>query len=385
VSSYIHEGNVDGEVIAAVRASRGFCAAHTRVLLARTDAPFMLPASLIETINARLPDLAAGPAPGTGCPTCLSGRRAATDALDMVVSVIDDAAVVAALEAAGLCLAHTVQIAQSAAVRAFSDRFAGLAGTAALGPMTGDDPDADARARLLPALYDIDDTGEKAVREPALRQAMDAVEIDSCPGCRARGVAAVRYLRWLGEARQDLDRKLDPVQTALCPSHLHDLSTVDPLTASWIADLEHPVIATRIDRLATALGSGRRGPEDALRRYRATVRPCPACRSADTATERLLALLAAALPDAGLRRALESGHGLCVEHAPALTAASGDPLPLTVLRARLQVLGWELAESRRKREWWTRHERQGSEMSAWRRAPTHLVGAAYLGLSPERS
>jgi hypothetical protein len=385
INSYVHEGNVDSEIIAGLRASRGFCAAHTRVLLARTDAPFVLPASLIETINARLPDLAAGPAPGTTCPPCLSGRRAATDVLDMVASVIDDPAVVGALETTDFCLAHTVQLGRSAAVRAFSDRFAGLTGTAALGPITGDDPDADARARSLPALYETDDAEEKTVRELALRQAMDAVGIDSCPGCRAGGVAAVRYLRWLGEARQDLDRKLDPVQTPLCKAHLHDLSTVDPLTASWIADLEHPVIATRIDRLATALGSGRRGPGDALRRYRATVRPCPACRSAERAVDRLLALLAAALPDAGLRRALESGHGLCVVHAPVVAARSGDSLPLTVLRARLQVLGWELAESQRKREWWTRHERQGSEMSAWRRAPTHLVGDAYLGLSAERS
>lgn len=385
MSSYIHEGNVDSEVIAALRASRGFCAAHTRVLLARTDAPFVLPASLSETISARLPDLAAGPAPGTGCPPCLSGRRAASDVLEMVASVISDPAVADALEAAELCLAHTVELARPAAVRAFSDRFAGLTGTAALGPMTGDDPDADARARLLPALYEADDSDEKAVREPALRRAMEVLGTDSCPGCRAGSVAAVRYLRWLGEARQDLDRKLDPVQTALCAAHLHDLSTVDPLTASWIADLEHPVIATRVDRLATALGSGRRGPGDALSRYAATVRPCPACRAVATAVDRLLELLAAALPDAGLRQQLEAGHGLCVVHAPALAAKSGDALPLTVLRARLQVLGWELAESRRKREWWTRHERQGSEMGAWRRAPTHLVGDAYLGLSPERS
>lgn len=385
VSSYIHEGSVDADVIAALRAARGFCAAHTRVLLARTDAPFVLPASLIETINARLPDLAAGPPPGTGCPPCLSGQRAAADALEMIAAVSDDAAVVAALEAGQLCLAHTVDLARSAAVRAFSDRFAAVGGTAALGPMTGEDPDADARARLLPALYEADDADEKVARESALRQAGEALGAESCPGCLASGVGAVRFLRWLGEARQDLDRKLDPVQTALCAAHLHDLSTVDPLTASWIADLEHPVVATRIDRLATALGSGRRGTGDALRRYRATVRPCPACRAAQTATNRILTLLAAALPDAGLRRALESGHGLCVEHAPALAAKSGDLLPLTVLRARLQVLGWELAESQRKREWWTRHERQGSEMSAWRRAPTHLVGGAYLGLSAERS
>jgi hypothetical protein len=72
-----------------------------------------------------------------------------------------------------------------------------------------------------------------------------------------------------------------------------------------------------------------------------------------------------------------------VVHGPALAGRTGDALPREVLRARLQLLGWELAETRRKGEWWTRHERQGREMGAWRRAPTLLAGDTYLGLGPD--
>jgi hypothetical protein len=187
-------------------------------------------------------------------------------------------------------------------------------------------------------------------------------------------------LRWLTDARQDLDRTPDPVQTALCPTHLHDLSTLDPLTASWIADLQHPVVATRLERLAAGMSSGRRQIGQALSRYAGSIRPCPACRAANVADERWQALFAAALPDAAFRRAAADAHGWCVSHAPALGPAG---LPVEVLRARLEVLGWELAESRRKREWWTRHERLGVEMGAWRRAPTLLAGDTYLGLEPD--
>jgi hypothetical protein len=393
IRAWINETNVDPDVIAAVRAARGFCASHLRVLLARTDAGFMLPNTLSDMVDVRLQDLAAGggPAAGHSCPICQSGQRAVADTVLIIATVSDEGEVQKALaEQAAICLPHTVALLRAtprpAILRSFAERFAGVSGSAALTPITGDDPHADARARLIPALFDDDDAAPEVARLPAVEQAIAAVGDDSCGCCRVRGVAPIRYLRWLIEARQDLDRKLDPIETALCAAHLHDLSTVDPLTASWIADLEHPVITTRITRLAAALPTPtarHRAGAEALRGYDGTIRPCPACRAADTATESRLALLTAALPDAAFRSALAAGHGLCATHAPALTARSGDRLPSEVLRGRLQLLGWELAEIRRKREWWTRHERQGREMGAWRHAPTLLTGDTYLGLGPD--
>ncbi len=387
--AYVNETNADSEVMAGVRAARGFCADHLRLFIARTDAAFMLPGAFIEVVTARLQDLPGdgGPAPGHSCLICQSERRAVADTAQIIATVIEDAQVQQALaDQTTVCLPHTIELLRVTprpeVLRAFTDRFEKATGTAALTPMTGDDPHADARAKLLPALFDVDDEGPQAVRESALQQAIDAVGGDSCGACQARGVAAVRYLRWLAEARQDLDRSLDPVETALCAPHLHDLSTVDPLTASWIADLEHPTISTRLERLMTALGERRRGT-GALDQYDGQVRPCPACRSADIADERRIDLFAAALPDPAFRQALAAGHGLCVVHGPALASRAEDALPREVLRARLQLLGWELAETRRKGEWWTRHERQGREMGAWRRAPTLLAGDTYLGLGPE--
>jgi hypothetical protein len=91
----------------------------------------------------------------------------------------------------------------------------------------------------------------------------------------------------------------------------------------------------------------------------------------------MVELLTAALSDAAVRRALENGHGLCAAHA----SATGNPVAIDVARSRLQILVWELTEARRKREWWTRHEHQGREMSSWRRACTWLRGDTYLGLA----
>lgn len=385
--------NVDPDVIAEVRAARGFCANHLRHLLGRTDAGFMLPNSFTDVTDARLQDLAAGggPAPGHSCPACRSEQRAVADTVLVLATVSDDQQVQSALaEQAAICLRHTVMLLRTrphpAILHSFTERFRTVSGTAALTPMTGDDPHADGRARLLPALLEVDDAEAEAAGGPALQQAIAAVGDNSCGCCRARGAASVRYLRWLTEARQDLDRSLDPVETALCPAHLHDLSTTDPLTASWLADLEHPTISTRLDRLSTALDAGRgrgRSTSAALHQYDGTIRPCPACRAADVALESRLGLLAAALPDTAFRKALAAGHGLCALHGPALAARAGDQLPNEVLRGRLQLLRWELTEIRRKREWWTRHERQGREMGAWRYAPTLLTGDTYLGLGPD--
>jgi hypothetical protein len=65
-----------------------------------------------------------------------------------------------------------------------------------------------------------------------------------------------------------------------------------------------------------------------------------------------------------------------VDHAPRI---AGTTLPVEVLRARLELLRWELVEAHRRRGWRARHEPAGAEGSAWLRAPTLLAGDAYLG------
>lgn len=416
VRAFANETNADDEVLAKIRAARGFCPAHLRFLLARGDAPFLLPATLWDLASARLADLSAGhtQASGDGCLLCRAQHRAARDTVAAIATVGDDPTVLAALRDHGqLCLRHTIGTvaatspkAAPAVLASFTERYAQTSGVASLDPMTGEDADAGARHKQLAALVDAVEQIDAELSSPAVRRAIALIDQPSCPSCRARGAGAVRYLRWLCTARGDPEHGLDPLETALCSRHLFDLSGLDPLTAGWIADFEHPIVANRLDKLAAALTAtsdmsisvrlvdmttsplgprsrSRRRVHGKLAAYRRTIRQCPACRAATVAEARTTDLIAAALPDRQVRHHLADSHGLCVEHAPVVAARTDDSLPTTVLRARLQTLAWELAESRRKREWWVRHEPQGREMSSWRRAPTLLAGDTYAGLGPD--
>jgi hypothetical protein len=418
ITTFIRETNADAEVQAQVKAARGFCARHLRAFAGRSDAPFVLPATYADVTAQRLADLSADRvvAPGHACPVCADVRRAEADVIEELSAVSGEGSVVAAVaEQARLCLPHTIALVEAppatsrrAVLDAFITHRAEHSSLSSLPDLVGDDPDLDARADLLPALLHADDERAEGARTPAAAKAIAALDLPSCPGCRARGVAPIRYLRWLGKARQDLDHPLEPIEAALCGRHLGELSVIDPLTAGAMIDLTAPSTQRRLDALTTALaqptrpgarvadaltratrwplpGGTRRRVNGALAQYRGTIRACPACRAATVGTDREPELHAAGLGDARVRRHLEDGHGFCVEHAPALARRAGNPLPVEVLRGRLHLLGWELAESRRKREWWVRHEPQGQEMGAWRFAPTLLAGDTYAGLGAVES
>lgn len=384
VRSFVLEGNVEPDVLNAVGEARGFCPEHFRRLLERTDAAFILPNVLTCIALAQADDLGErrrGEHPA--CPACRSRTADENDTLQALGRGAASAEVCDALQDAALCLPHTRALLSVApeqvVVESFTARFAQLSGIASLQAITGADGDADARAGYLEALCRFDESEMERMRGPVRRRLIELLGLDSCPCCRVAGTAPVRYLRWLVATRQDFDRDPEPVETALCARHLHDLSSLDPLTAGWLADLEHPTIDARLSTLDTALADGgsRRGAGEHLARYDRSIRECPACRAGRVAADRMVELVTAALPDANVRRAMEDGHGLCAGHA----LATGDPFAAQVTRARLQLLTWELTESRRKREWWTRHEHQGSEMASWRRAPTWLRGDTYLGLA----
>ncbi|MGH2511762.1 MAG: hypothetical protein ACRDGQ_03645, partial [Candidatus Limnocylindrales bacterium] len=225
VRSFVLEGNVEPEVLTQVADARGFCGEHGRKLLERTDSAFILPNVLTYVSLAWQGDLSERKQPGSrpSCPPCRSRAIDEADTLQALGRNVTSNDVRGALDRAAICLPHTRALLGVApdrmVIESFTKRFAGLSGIASLEAITGADGDADARADYLDALCRFDDEDIERVRHPVRERLIELLGMNSCPSCRVAGVAPVRYLRWLISARQDLDRDLEPVETALCGRH----------------------------------------------------------------------------------------------------------------------------------------------------------------------
>lgn len=389
ISAFANETNADLEMQAELARTRGFCAAHTRTLMARNDAPMLLPAVFTLAIPPWL-DAPTGATPGQGCPVCRSDDQAERDVLGGLGAVLDtDKVTDALLDDLQLCLPHSFDVlplAPPQPARRLLDTCAkhllAIDGDDLVHFLAGHDSDVSTRTLYLKVIAaDLPERDYFANRRLAPELLLDRLDERSCLACRDGFAGSARYLRWLGEALRTAPDKLDPLETSLCTSHLSDLEVLDDTAALQVADRERDNLTKRIERLRTAIAtSGPRGVRSGVEAFHRSGRECSACKAHRTAAARTSALIAASATDRRTRDRLSTSHGLCVVHAPGIAAAAGDSLPAEVLRARLRMIGWELEESRRKRSWWTRHEPQGPEMSSWRLAPTWLVGAAYLGL-----
>ncbi len=239
----------------------------------------------------------------------------------------------------------------------------GGAGGALVDVLAGLDADAPARGRYLARLDPLLDAERAAAHRPVAERWAADLRLACCPLCLAEHRAARRLLRWAATAddsRQAAGRQAEGT-SALCPRHLHDLAGLDgPHVGALLAENAE----TWRDRLA---GGAR--PRTAA---------CRACEEERLAHARQAALLTAALRDPVHARAYEEAHGVCLRHV--LVWGGAPPAPVrTALGARLALLGWELAEARRKQDWRTRHEVKGAEMTSGSRAPTLLDGRVHAG------
>jgi len=110
--------------------------------------------------------------------------------------------------------------------------------------------------------------------------------------------------------------------------------------------------------------------------------PCTACQAAQRGERRALERLRAALEDRETAGRYQLTHGLCVHHVLAMPAVTADgrlALLRQVLRARLGVLAWELAELDEKRAWSLRYDSVRTEAGAWLRALALLDGRIFGG------
>ena len=201
--------------------------------------------------------------------------------------------------------------------------------------------------------------------------------------CRIRAQGELRYTAWLFD--QDVER-LDPGESWLCPTHLFDASVLDEQATQQVAEAMRRNLLGRLSRLngqvrntndrrqlrvrlqaawphlhrrqsdkvSAALRHPRTQVTKSMRNFQRGESSCAACAAGEVARRREFALLRAALSHQTVRDHWERGHGLCVEHAPVLRP---DALPEQVLHSRLNLLAWELEETRRKiavavQPWW---------------------------------
>jgi hypothetical protein len=371
VTWFAIESHAEPGTLARLRGSLGFCPPHARKLLALPHADGVLRTPYRIVVRAARALLDNGETP-LRCPACDAVDGAERLALQRLVGELGNHDVGAAYTAGGgLCLPHLEATLQFAPPRTARALAAPLAGAEQL--QFGRDPDARARAECRTRV-------PQATRQPAttIERLFERLEHDGCPTCLAAGRVERRYLTWLSHEASHRTETLAVSVQGVCPTHLHDM--VEEELRDWVVRIQTRARQADIEKLLHAPVPSRRrwprrpsiddGPEALLR-----PRVCPACRAAMNVERSETELLAVTLRDRRVAEHYSRSHGLCLRHALGTTAS----IVRDVAAVRLETIAWELEESVRKTGWDFRHETQGPEADAWRRAPALLDGATYLG------
>jgi hypothetical protein len=382
---FVNESHTDEGVRLRVRSAVGFCPAHTRHLLADTSAPWLLPQVCDDALCGGVRLLGGRPARQTPCPACANAHDAEERALDDLLRALGRTPVRDAVEGGAVCLPHLAELAARAntvdgtrLTAAARERLTGQDPDVAW--LTGLDPDAERRARLLERLDPLLESEAPQLRDSITARWTADAALACCPLCLAEHRAARRLSSWLAATTGTAAPAHE--ETGLCARHLRDLTASDgPNTPAVLADYRDRW-TIRLTRFGEWSQGNRASRRDAVAFLLAAPR-CRACDEERTAGRRQLELLTAELRDAVAARAYEQAHGVCLHHV--LTwPGSPPPLVRTVLDARLALLRWELDEALRKQDWHTRHEAKGAEMAVGSRAPTLLDGRVHGGLPAAR-
>lgn len=400
-ATYEHETNADPAMKMRMKDTLGLCTAHTRRLLDQTMSAGWLAAALFaDVVPAGLRMLAAGRTPTEPCPPCTAAARRVDTVLGVLrAGLADSGRLRAAYEAgSGVCLPHLRALVTGTRAGVAAPVVRRLARTLeagtgeALGALAGFDPDQRRRARVTTLHRDaVLQAEERAVKTSTAAYVELVLASPACPLCTARERARWRLYDWLGTTSTPPEElRLD---AALCGAHLGDLAAAgwaaaaDALTG-YNADRVLADLRPAADRLA-ALPTGWRGAVRAPRRavqrtLTATFRPipCRACRVADLAERDERVLCAIVADDRSRADELARAHGLCLRHGLALAADARLPASWRdLLVTRLRLLGYELDRAARRTQRDGRWRTRGTELTAWRRAPTLLDGAV-LGPRP---
>lgn len=429
---FVYEHHGDRHTLQNLRDSLGFCPAHTRRLLARREAPWVMRVAYADVVAAARDELASRPPHRARrpCPMCESAARTEGTLLRALAAALDDGGVAEGYAASGgCCLPHLRRALGSAdldeglwLLQVFEQRLGNAADPDHLIEcLAGRDADiaarADARARLRTVGANLTPND----RPEVLAALHGRLRVDACPACLEGGLAETRHLEWMAAECAARPSRLAWDGPWLCPQHLHDLASLDPdagrLMARWAQSRLEMELARLRDRLSLVPRRGvrararaaasqfwRRGQpadpfgdrallaaEELFHRHPTLAealkpfvgdRPCSTCRAGWIAETRFAVLLAAALDDRPTARVYEESHGLCLRHSLGTDRAPGPALIRDQLRTRLAILAWELEEAGRKSSWSGRYEARWNEATAWLRAPAFLDGRVFLGGPP---
>jgi len=376
------EAHADPVMITRLCVSLGMCARHTRLLMGQPGAAGRLTAVYRYLLQAAQKQLTGPGRQRLGpCPACEHDEAAAGRALDTLLDGLSEAGVRERyLELGGLCWPHVRAAARGRGHRQAAAWAARALAASAAGRRAslevlagGPDHDADGRARLRAALP----SG------------------DHLPGtCRRCLMSARAELAGLARAAGAAGRQ----ECCLCPRHLRDVTLMGDAGAAavlgWQAECQAAVLA----RLAQARAWHGGNPARWLlaRRSPDAGGPCPVCQAREQAAWReppqhppgpqapLPGRRAGAAPTHGREAVPTPGELPCVRHVLALRAADPAAGQLAAAGAarRAGALIEELTEAFQQGTWAFRHERQGTEMTAWRRAAAFLDGGVFGGGPP---
>jgi hypothetical protein len=408
IRSFVIELYAEPLVLGQLRDSLGFCPRHTRQLAERVEAPAILRGTCEQVVGAALADLRAGPLhlPVSRCPACVSITGGEGGVLWYVREALPFPDVAEWYQAGRqFCLPHAISALRGArreAARplvqaALQEPPAGSLDGGLLSHLAGTAPRAgaptwrqrtDALARLLPG------PGQAV---PVLSHLRRLLAVDTCPACLEGALLERSYLGWLAQEILQYHVRVMTDGIRLCPEHIHELAREHHEAGIEFAKLRREealgwlaALATRIEKAESPTGArwitsalakltgGQRSWQTALTPL-TRLFECSLCSAIARKERRTLHLLLAAWGDATIRRAYQDAHGLCFRHVSQLEPGPAGALARDVLRARLEVIAWELDEAGLKSSWSVRHEPKGDETSAWLRAPVLIDGRAFRG------
>ncbi len=389
---FVAENYSAASVRGQLRTSLGMCPTHSRRLMEDPGPGPILTTVVHEALTGAAAHLRE-PGPGAPCPACAALSRASDDARHLVVHALaTDSEARRFQDHAGLCLKHVLEVGEIADLTVMTlvaERLLESLGTGdmhdALARLATDD-DVQRRARWRERLAEPDDTTS------TIAQLCARLEVAACPVCLAAGLGERRYLEWFldNSRRAEPSLRTDPGE--LCAAHLRDAVWQDPEAAGYALERKRDVTASALSRLLDCLspassptGRRRHADEEVGEHLRGTLlalHPCPACRAGQTAEQRQLELLDAALSITSVRAAYETSHGLCVRHVARLGSSASAQTARRVAIGRVAVLAWEVGEIHRRYAWACRHEPAGPERDAWLRGLVQIDGQTLLGAPP---
>ncbi|MBV8991497.1 MAG: hypothetical protein JO372_23295 [Solirubrobacterales bacterium] len=343
-----------------LRAAMGMCAAHLRRLIEQIGEGHIITIVMREAVAGARQHLS-GETPLGRCPACEASSVATQRAIELLLDGLREPRHARLYqEHAGVCVQHFLEasrVAEPSDLKVPAERLHESVSEAInhrlIELLAGSDGDALSRRRWRHELPDDRADGSTLERLGGL------LANEACPLCLSVGRIERSYLEWFLERCREHDPAIQREPGELCSDHLNDAAIADEAVAAEAAQGKRRARLSELQRVLDCLSAlpptarrARRARSEELDRALAelcTARYCPACYARSEIEHSQLSLVLASLAIPSVRERYLGSHGLCARHA--IKAGEGQAARVIKLHAdaRLDLLGWELAETARKR------------------------------------